>query len=190
MIFLWSLIIIIIIHELGHLWAAKMCNCGVKVFSIGFGKPLIKFTKNKTIYQIAPILLGGYCELQDELGHSRSKTAFTNKTYSQKVFISLAGIFMNLLTGAYSYCLFLMTQKDIFLIFAMYSIILGISNALPIPALDGSYPFIFLFEKKWGKKKTYKIWGDICQKWLKWLIIINVLSIPYLIWLIWTGRIL
>ncbi len=190
MIFLWSLIIIIFFHELGHLLAAKICNCGVKVFSVGFGKPFFKFTYHKTIYQIAPILLGGYCELQDELGHSRSKTAFTNKTYGQKVIISLAGVFINVIMGVYSYCLFLMTQVDIFLIFAMYSGIIGLSNALPIPSLDGSYPFIFLFEKKWGKKKTYKIWGNICQKWLKWLIIINVLSIPYLGWLIWTGKIL
>lgn len=39
--------------------------------------------------------------------------------------------------------------------FGFYSIILGIFNALPIPALDGSYPFLwgleYIFGKKWGR---------------------------------------
>jgi membrane-associated protease RseP (regulator of RpoE activity) len=178
------------IHELGHLWAAKMCNCGVKVFSVGFGKPLFKFTYHKTVYQFAPILLGGFCELQDEMAYSRSKHAFTNLRYSQKLFISYAGILMNLWSGLMSYCFFLITQNDVFLYFTVYSVLIGLSNLLPIPALDGGYPLIFLFEKKWGKKKTYKVWGDICQQWLKWLLIINVITIPAIIYLIWVGKIL
>ena len=146
MILLGSLIFIILIHELGHLLAAKICKCGVKTFSVGFGKPLFKFTYNKTVYQIAPIQLGGYCELKGELDYSRSKYAFTNKTYIEKVFIALAGILMNLWSGLVSYCLFLLTHNNIFILFAFYSIVIGLSNALPIPALDGSYPIMFLFE--------------------------------------------
>jgi len=191
MILLCSLFIIILCHELGHLFAAKLCKCGVNVFSIGFGKPIFKFTYKKTVYQLCPILLGGYCELQHELKYSRSKYAFTNKTYSQKVFISFAGIIMNIITGLIGYGLFLLTLNKIFLIFAFYSILMGLTNAIPfIPCLDGSYPIIFAFEKIWGKKKTYKIWGNICQKFFKWIMILNFLSIPYLVYLIYTGKIL
>lgn len=45
--------------------------------------------------------------------------------------------------------------EGIILQFGFYSIILGIFNALPIPALDGSYPFLwgleYIFGKTWGK---------------------------------------
>jgi Zn-dependent protease len=121
--------------------------------------------------------------------YSKSKYAFTNKTYSQKVFISLAGILMNLWSGLVSYCIFLMTYNPIFFYFAYYSVAIGLSNLLPIPALDGSFIFAFLLEKKLGKKKAYTVIASVFSKWLRWLLILNVLSIPYLGWLIWTGAI-
>jgi membrane-associated protease RseP (regulator of RpoE activity) len=189
MILLCSLIIIIISHEIGHLVAAKCSKCGVKVFSIGFGKPLFKFTWKKTTYQLAPLLLGGFCQLQDEMSYSRSKYAFTNKSYLQKVIISLAGIGVNCWSAVLAYYLFLYSWNPIFYIFGYYSMIIGLSNLLCIPALDGFYPFIFLFEKKWGKKRTYLFWGKICQKFFYWLMVLNIITIPYLGYLIWTGAI-
>jgi len=190
MILLCSLLIIIVCHELGHLWAAKLCKCGVTRFSIGFGKPLFKFMWHKTSYEVAPILLGGFCSLKGEIEYSRSKYAFTNKTYSQKVFISLAGILVNVITAIIAYGLFLVTYNDVFYIFAFYSLAIGLSNGLPIPCLDGSFPIAFLFEKKLGKKRLYSILGSLFPKWFFWLMVLNVLSIPYLGYLLWTGQIL
>jgi membrane-associated protease RseP (regulator of RpoE activity) len=190
MILLCSLVIIIFLHELGHLMAAKMFKCGVKTFSVGFGKPLVKWTFGKTVYQIAPILLGGYCELQDELNYTRSKYSFTNKTYTQKVIISLAGIAMNCYSALIAYCLYLLTFNPVFLIFGLYSLLIGLSNALPIPALDGSYPIAFLFEKRYGKKKCYEKVKAIFGVWFKWIMILNILSIPYLGWLLITKKLI
>lgn len=42
--------------------------------------------------------------------------------------------------------------EGIILQFGFYSIILGLFNALPIPALDGSYPFLWYLEYIFGKK--------------------------------------
>lgn len=190
MILLGSLVIIIFLHELGHLLAAKMFKCGVKTFSVGFGKPLVKWTFGKTVYQIAPILLGGYCELQDELNYTRSKTSFTNKTYTQKVIISLAGIVMNCYSALVAYCLYLGFGNPVFLIFGLYSLLIGLSNALPIPALDGSYPIAFLFEKKYGKRKCYEKVKAIFAVWFKWIMVLNILSIPYLGWLLLTKKLI
>jgi len=190
MILLLSLIVIIFLHELGHLLAAKLFKCGVKTFSIGFGKPFFVFKTKKTNYQITPILLGGFCELQDELKYTRSKYSFTNKTYTQKVIISLAGVAMNCWSAIIAYGIYLLTFNDVFIIFGFYSTILGLSNALPIPALDGSYPIAFLFEKKFGKRKCYEIIQSLFGKWFKWIMILNLLSIPYLVYIIWKGYIL
>jgi len=190
MILLWSLIIIIFVHELGHLLAAKFCKCGVTVFSIGFGKVLWSKKFGKTTYQIAALPMGGFCQLQGELEYSRSKYAFTNKRYSQKLLIIFAGVLMNIITGLISYALFHFTLNKTFLLFAYYSVFMGLSNSLPIPALDGSYWIIFLFEKCWGKRKTYRVWGNIVAQFFKWIMILNILTLPYLIWLIYKGKIL
>jgi membrane-associated protease RseP (regulator of RpoE activity) len=191
MILLCSLLIIIVCHEIGHLFAAKWLKCDVTRFSVGFGKVLLSKKIGKTIYQLALIPLGGFCELKHELAYSRSKYAFTNLRYTQKVIISLAGIAVNCWMAVIAYWMYLLTYNEVFVIFGFYSMAIGLSNAIPfIPCLDGSYLIIFLFEKKWGKKKTYRIWGKICQGVFKWLMVLNVLSLPYLGYLICTGKIL
>jgi len=190
MIFLFSLIIIILVHEFGHLIAAKMCGCKVPRFSIGFGKALVEKKIGGTVYQIAPILLGGFCELKDELKYSRSKYAFTNKTYSQKVFISLAGILVNMIVGILSAIAGSYFLNFNLLMFGIYNIVIGISNALPIPALDGSFWIAFLFEKKLGKKKLYSILESLFSKWFYWLMILNIIFIPIMIYQIYKGYIL
>jgi membrane-associated protease RseP (regulator of RpoE activity) len=190
MILLCSLVIIVFVHELGHLLVAKLCKCQVEVFSVGFGQPFFSKKIGSTVYQITPFLLGGFCQLKDELIYSRSKKSFTNKTYIQKVIISLAGIGMNCWTGLISYWIFLQTGNIYFAIFFLYSTLIGLSNIIPCPALDGFYPILFLFEKKWGKKKTYAYWSKVNSVFFKWIMILNIFSLPYLIWLIYKGKIL
>jgi membrane-associated protease RseP (regulator of RpoE activity) len=184
MYLLLSLVFIIFLHEMGHLVAAKLCKCKVPVFSIGFGKPLWKKKIGDTIYQIAPILLGGYCELDGEMKFSRSKYAFTNKTYSQKVFISLAGVIVNVVTGSIAYAIGYYFNIMYLLAFGYYSILLGICNALPIPALDGSYPIFILLEKIIGKKRAYPLIEKIFRFCFKIIMVLNILSIPYIVYLI------
>ena len=59
-LFIFSLLIIVIIHEFAHLIVAKLCKCGVLKYSVGFGKPVLFSKKIKgTIYQITPWIIGG-----------------------------------------------------------------------------------------------------------------------------------
>lgn len=190
MILLCSLIIIILTHELGHFMAAKLFKCGVPEFGLGFGPVLYQKKIGSTVYKLHLLLLGGYVTLKDELNFTRSKYSFTNKTYLQKVIISYAGIGMNCLSSLIAYLLFLATANTVFLYFGFYSMAIGLSNALPIPALDGSYPIAFLFEYKYGKKRCYAKIQKLFKTWFKWLMIINILSMPYLIWMIYKGYIL
>lgn len=55
--------VLILIHELGHFWAAKAVDIEVPRFSIGFGPKLIGFTRGETEYVIAAIPLGGYVKM-------------------------------------------------------------------------------------------------------------------------------
>lgn len=189
MYFIISLIIIIVLHELGHFIAARLCDCGVEELALGFGKNIYSKKGGDTTYKINLILLGGYCKLQDELKFTDNPTAFTNKTYFQKVIITLAGVFVNVVTGLPAFLIGYHFNILWLWIFGYYSLIIGATNLIPIPALDGSIPIWLLFEKKLGKEKLYPLMEKVFGISFKILITINILCIPYLIYLWMKGLI-
>jgi regulator of sigma E protease len=65
-LFLLSLGILILIHELGHFLVAKAFNVYVKEFSIGFGPVLFSWTKGETKYVLKAFPLGGYVAMVGE----------------------------------------------------------------------------------------------------------------------------
>jgi len=191
MIFFISLIICIFLHEFGHLIVAKFCKCKVLVYSIGFGKPILWSKKiGDTIYQITPWIFGGYCALKDELNYSRSKYAFTNLPYRCKFAIAIAGVTVNIISGLIVGGIGILINNYPLVYFGTVSVMLGISNTLPIPCLDGSYIYLVWLEKIYGKRKGYAIMNKICTKFLRILMILNILSIPYVIYLFLKGRIM
>jgi regulator of sigma E protease len=54
----------ILVHEFGHYLFAKLLGVGVEVFSIGFGKKLLKIKKGETTYALSVIPFGGYVLLK------------------------------------------------------------------------------------------------------------------------------
>ncbi len=52
--------LVIAIHEIGHLLAAKWCGIPVERFSIGFGPKLVGFRRGETSYWLSMVPLGGY----------------------------------------------------------------------------------------------------------------------------------
>ena len=65
-LFLLSLGILILIHELGHFLVAKAFNVYVREFSIGFGPVLFSWTKGETKYALKAFPLGGYVAMVGE----------------------------------------------------------------------------------------------------------------------------
>lgn len=181
------LIIHIIVHEFGHLIMAKKLKCGVNVYSIGFGNPIFKKEYKKTIYQITPFLFGGYCKLKDELQTSKDIDSFSNLPYYKKVLISIAGCLINLILGIISIIIGLKLLNFNIYYFGIIGCSLGITNLLPIPCLDGSYPILVLLEKIFGKEKGYRIMNKICRIGFIVLMTLNIIFLPYLFYLLWKG---
>lgn len=175
-----SLIVLIFLHELGHLVAAKICKCGVTEFALGFGKSLWSKRIGSTVYKINVLPFGGYCKLEHELESSDEPSAFTNKTYSQKVAISIAGVVVNVVTGSIAYYFGEVFYCQWLFSFGYYSLVIGLSNLLPIPALDGSYPFFILLEKKMGKTQAYAYIAQLFKRWFRYLMILNWVSIYFM----------
>ena len=95
---LLSISIVIIVHELGHFYAAKLCGLQAKNVVIGFGQLLYQYTdKQLTSWEIRLIPLGGYVNLT---GQDTEKIAqYIKLSYLQKTFILFAGIITNLLVA-------------------------------------------------------------------------------------------
>ena len=86
--FIVMLGVLVTIHEWGHLIVARWSGVRVFRFSIGFGRPLIKWTgKNSIEYVIGWLPLGGYVLMDEEPGSTRaapvSKQRVEGKTFGQ-----------------------------------------------------------------------------------------------------------
>jgi membrane-associated protease RseP (regulator of RpoE activity) len=169
-------IIIITAHELAHLLAAKSVGCEVLVYSIGFGKPFYSFYIGNTRYNIAPILLGGYCEVKGEGELNPDKDAFCNLSYRKKFFLISAGCLCNIIMGIVPYLLGLKWESFWLYYFGYLSIGLGASNLCPIPCLDGSYLIFVWIEKLFGKEKGQYYLNKIMKTGFVVLIILNILA--------------
>lgn len=59
--FLVAIMVIVLIHELGHYWVGRLCGIKAETFSLGFGRVLVqRKDRHGTIWQIAALPLGGY----------------------------------------------------------------------------------------------------------------------------------
>src|ERR1700690_1702678 len=75
---LWLLVLIgvmIMIHELGHFWAARYFDVKVEAFSLGFGPRLFGFRRGETDYRVSAILIGGYVKMAGDAVPLESTTA-------------------------------------------------------------------------------------------------------------------
>jgi regulator of sigma E protease len=108
----WFLVLIgvmILVHELGHFWAARAFKVKVEVFSFGFGPRLFGFRRGETDYRFSLILFGGYVKMAGEQpseqpsegdariaqGDSTDQIYLWQKPRWQKLIIAAAGPFMN-----------------------------------------------------------------------------------------------
>jgi regulator of sigma E protease len=102
--FLFALALLIFVHELGHYSVARWCGVKVLRFSIGFGKPLLRFTvgADRTEWTISPIPLGGYVRMLDEreggpgsVDAHEVHRAFNRQSLGKRAAIVIAGPLAN-----------------------------------------------------------------------------------------------
>ncbi|MDR0564021.1 MAG: RIP metalloprotease RseP [Azoarcus sp.] len=107
--FIIAIGLLILVHEMGHYLVARMCGVKVLKFSIGFGKPLLKWTaKNGTEWVLAAFPLGGFVKMlgegaKDEIDEQESRWAFNRKPVEQRIAIVAAGPIFNLLLAVVLY---------------------------------------------------------------------------------------
>ena len=102
---LFVLILLVVLHELGHAMVAKRNGVKVEEFGVGF-PPVAKkwkvkqsFLGENVTFSLNWLPLGGFVRLKGEYDSAKGKGTYGGSTFWAKTKILFAGVFMNWLTA-------------------------------------------------------------------------------------------
>lgn len=96
--------ILVFIHELGHYFAARLVGMKVETFSIGFGRPILKWRSNDVDWQLGWLPFGGYVKIAGMDISKKEKTyvepyeipdGFFGKAPWKRIIVAIAGPLSN-----------------------------------------------------------------------------------------------
>lgn len=108
-----------IIHELGHLVAARSCNVPASELGFGFGPKVFGFRVGNVSFNLRALPLGSFVRLDG--------TALKQRSVRQQLFVHVSGILFNLVAGLITYGT----------IFGWVNLLLAAGNLLPLYQHDG-----------------------------------------------------
>jgi membrane-associated protease RseP (regulator of RpoE activity) len=97
-----GIILMVMLHELGHFVVAKRSGMKVTEFFVGFGPRLWSFTRGETEYGVKAIPAGGYVRIigmtnMEEVDPADESRTFRNATPGKRLATILAGVTVNLI---------------------------------------------------------------------------------------------
>ena len=97
--FVFVLGVMVVIHELGHFWAARYFKVRVLAFAFGFGPRLFGFKRGDTDYKVCLFPLGGFVKMAGENPGEPSDDPdeFMAKPRWQRIIIALMGPVFNVI---------------------------------------------------------------------------------------------
>ncbi|HVZ71764.1 MAG TPA: M50 family metallopeptidase [Polyangia bacterium] len=105
--------LLIVLHEGGHFLVACLCGMRVERFSIGFGPTLLGFKRGETLFQVAPIPLGGFVQITglnpNEEFDKNDPYVYPNRPRWMRLLTILAGPAANYVTAFVLMLLVLLT---------------------------------------------------------------------------------
>ncbi len=108
--------LLILVHELGHYFVARLTGIRVLELAIGFGPKLLGWTKAGIDYSLRAVPLGGFCRLLGESPEEASKPdSFPRQSILKRAAVLLAGSTMNLVLA-------------LFIFFMLFFFILGVPD--------------------------------------------------------------
>jgi membrane-associated protease RseP (regulator of RpoE activity) len=117
--YLFGFFVALLIHELGHLLAARVCRVSATEFGLGWGRKLFGFYFGGIEYKLHALPIGAYVRL-DMLELQR-------RSLSRQVLVLLAGIIVNLVAAALTFGT----------VFGTMNLLLAATNLLPLYQQDG-----------------------------------------------------
>lgn len=97
LIFILVLVALIVVHELGHFFAAKWSGMKVEEFGLGYPPRAWTFARrNGTDYTLNWLPFGGFVRIKGEDADTHEPDSFSAKPRAVQAFVLVAGILMNL----------------------------------------------------------------------------------------------
>ncbi len=109
---LWFIVaigVLVTVHEFGHFWVARRLGVKVLRFSVGFGRPLLRYrgSPGGTEYCVCAIPLGGYVQMLDgskgDVAPEDLPGAFDRQPLPVRVAVVVAGPLFNFLFAVIAY---------------------------------------------------------------------------------------
>ena len=103
---------LILIHEAGHFFVARLCKVTVNEFSIGFGPVIWKKQGKQTKYTLRLIPLGGFVNLEGEEERSENEGSFSKASIPKRMAIIVAGGLVNIVFALIVYFILMMSLNN------------------------------------------------------------------------------
>lgn len=130
-----ALMIMIVIHELGHYLAGKALGFRIDEFGIGFGPPILKKRNKKTgeLFTLRPLPLGGFCAFHgddEESEGAEDEGAYNRQKPWKRLIVLFSGAFFNFLTAIFIITIYFTAYGQILPVVADAYAVDGVENVL------------------------------------------------------------
>lgn len=97
-----AIIVMVMVHELGHFATAKWSGMKVTEYFVGFGPRLWSIRRGETDYGFKPILAGGYVKIlgmtsAEEVDPADEPRTYRQQPFANRIMVASAGSFMHFL---------------------------------------------------------------------------------------------
>ncbi|MFH1601587.1 MAG: M50 family metallopeptidase [Candidatus Shapirobacteria bacterium] len=105
LIFIFALSVLIIVHELGHFWAARRKGVLVEEFGLGYPPRALGKKIGETLYSLNWLPLGGFVRILGEVEYGEKipeklkKRSLSSQSLKTRFLVTVAGVGMNLVLG-------------------------------------------------------------------------------------------
>jgi len=176
---LGGVLLVLSVHEIGHLMAARWCGVRVLRLSVGLGSEVFGFTdRHGTRWTLAAIPFGGYLKVCDSrrAAADTAKQGLSDIALNQRAAIVAAGPVANLLLAGSIYgSLFVVFGEGalrgigsanpaivVGTLLSGFSIVVGLYNLIPILPFDGGYLVLIGIETLTRKPIPQRIEKMLC----------------------------
>lgn len=135
-----SLLLAIVLHELGHFLAARVCSVPVKQAGLGWGPKVYGVRVSQVDCQLRLLPIGAYIQMD--------MLALQSRPLFQQLFVLGAGVGVNLTLGVLAWGS----------LFGALNLALAIGNLVPLYQLDGWKSAMVICRRMFGRPSPLVEW--------------------------------
>jgi membrane-associated protease RseP (regulator of RpoE activity) len=150
-----SFVLALVVHELGHLLAARLCKTAVTEVGLGWGPKLLKLRVGGIDYHLRLLPLGAYVKID--------MAGLQKRPLVQQIVVLLAGIAVNVIFGVGAWGTF----------FGSINLVLAIGNLLPFYQQDGWKVGMVIFRRGFKRRSPLVEWSFTISGGLMGLILVS-----------------